>query len=141
MANGRYHPMLTAFSLESEYKDLTNRLERLGGTLSQGIVPESAAQPESLMRCTFSTSHSISAKPPATVYAGLLLCQSRDHSGLPFFTREDELWITSRTDVKPDFGNLMAVYKNQRIMLRTLSHSRIQEATDHVRALPPRDVV
>lgn len=35
----------------------------------------------------------------------------------------------------------MAAYKNQRTLLRTLSHSRIQEATDHVRALPPRGVV
>lgn len=60
---------------------------------------------------------------------------------MPFFTQEDEQWIFSRTGEKADFGNLMAVHKNQRALLRTLSHSRIQEATDHVRALPPRGVV
>ncbi|KAH6950316.1 fungal-specific transcription factor domain-containing protein [Ilyonectria sp. MPI-CAGE-AT-0026] len=120
---------------------MTNRLERLENILSQAIVPRSAVQPDASATCTSNRVHSTSTNPSTTIYAGLLLCQSRHHSGIPFFTQEDEEWIFSRTGEKSDFRKLTANHKNQQTLLRTLSHLPIQEAANQVCALPPRGVV
>lgn len=125
--------------------DLTSEGERSENVLSHGVSKRLKVQPVSHTSDTSIICHSneanwASPEGSTSLYAGLLLGQDRYYSGLPFFNKEDEEWISSRTGGKADFQKLITARTRHQIQLPAPPHIPIQGANDYLSVLPSRGI-
>ncbi|KAK2685239.1 hypothetical protein QWA68_015961 [Fusarium oxysporum] len=124
---------------------LTDQSERASKPLSHDFSGSLNVQLVSTMSDTSIACHSNETnwafpEDSTSSYAGLLLGQNRCHSGIPFFTKEDEEWIYSRTGEQADFRKLTTSLMRQRTQLPAPLHMSLQEATDRLCVLPSRGI-